>query len=400
MIDINDKKFVFTGLQSWDIQIGSNAKDIALQISKKNKVLYINTPLDYKTFYKDDNIAENVKRRSVIKKEISYLNKINDNLYILDIPFPIFPINNLPDGFIFDLFNKLNNKKIYSFVKKVLKDLNFEDHILFIDNDIYRSFYAKEMLNSEFSIYYRRDNLRSPFWQKHAERLEAEICKKSDIVLTNSEELAVFAKQFQNKTYCVGQGVDLSSYSIDIKYEFPDDLKNISKPIIGYAGMLTSKRLDLELLYEIASFFKEVNFVFIGPEDEYFQVHKIHNLKNVYFLGNKDMSKVPEYISNFDICINPQILNDITRGNYPRKIDEYLALGKPVIATKTETMDIFRDYCYICESKEEYMTAINELLNINCSNDEFEAKIKFAHSHSWENSVEKIYSSIMNNYNS
>ena len=152
-------------------------------------------------------------------------------------------------------------------MKKVLKDLNFEDHILFIDNDIYRSFYAKEMLNSEFSIYYRRDNLRSPFWQKHAERIEAEICKKSDIVLTNSEELAVFAKQFQNKTYCVGQGVDLSSYSIDIKYEFPEDLKNISKPIIGYAGMLTSKRLDLELLYEIASFFKEVNFVFIGPED-------------------------------------------------------------------------------------------------------------------------------------
>ena len=43
---IEGKKFIFTGLQPWDISIGSNAKDIALEVSRYNKVLYINTPLD------------------------------------------------------------------------------------------------------------------------------------------------------------------------------------------------------------------------------------------------------------------------------------------------------------------------------------------------------------------
>lgn len=45
---ITGQDFVFTGLQPWDLQIGSNAKDMALEISKHNRVLYINTPLDKK----------------------------------------------------------------------------------------------------------------------------------------------------------------------------------------------------------------------------------------------------------------------------------------------------------------------------------------------------------------
>jgi hypothetical protein len=35
-------------------------------------------------------------------------------------------------------------------------------------------------------------------------------------------------------------------------------------------------------------------------------------------------------------------LNETTKGNYPRKIDEYLAMGKPVVATKTIAMDILK----------------------------------------------------------
>ena len=42
---ITGKDFVFTGLQPWDIPIGSNARDIALEVSKHNRVLYVNTTL-------------------------------------------------------------------------------------------------------------------------------------------------------------------------------------------------------------------------------------------------------------------------------------------------------------------------------------------------------------------
>ena len=52
---IKDRYFIFTGLQSWELNIGSNAKDIAWEISKNNKVLYINYPLDLRSFLKINN---------------------------------------------------------------------------------------------------------------------------------------------------------------------------------------------------------------------------------------------------------------------------------------------------------------------------------------------------------
>ncbi len=397
---ISNKNFVFTGNQPWDIPIGSNAKDIALEVSKNNRVLYINTPLDIITYYKSDNIQENIVRRSIVRNKSNYVKKINENLFTVDLPFTILPINSIPDGKIYDFFNKLNNKKIYSFVNKIIKELNFEDHILFIDNDFYRSFYAKEYLKSKFSIYYRRDNFRSPFWLKHCLRFEKEICKNSDIVLSNSEELSEYSIQYQPKTYCIGQGVDLSNYSIKTNYERPSDLINITGPIIGYAGMLTAKRLDLKLIYDLAVYFDKINFVYVGPKDEEFSKHDINNLKNVHFLGHKDIKEIPAYISNFDICINPQLINEVTIGNYPRKIDEYLALGKPIVATNTRTMNIFKDYCYNCDNIEDYIDAIKAILYNKQELGTPDEKLKFAFSHTWENSVGLLYKYIIENINS
>ena len=46
---MKNRDFVITSLQPWDIEIGSTIKNMALEISKTNRVLYINTPMDYST---------------------------------------------------------------------------------------------------------------------------------------------------------------------------------------------------------------------------------------------------------------------------------------------------------------------------------------------------------------
>ena len=79
------------------------------------------------------------------------------------------------------------------------------------------------------------------------------------------------------------------------------------------------------------------------------------NLKQVY----------PSYVAHFDVCMNPQKINHITIGNYPRKIDEYLALGKPVIATRTKTMSLFEDHVWNCDDTTEYVEAIHTALQTN-----------------------------------
>ncbi|MEG2242076.1 MAG: glycosyltransferase [Muribaculaceae bacterium] len=375
---ITGRDFIFTGLQPWDISIGSNAKDIALEISKNNRVLYVNAPRKGISNYK--------------------INKITDNLWTLDTPVKMVPINTLPDGFMFDYINKFNQKRISKYIIFAIKKLRLNNYIHIIDNDIYNSFFLKEFLRTSYTLYYRRDNmLNVQYWQKHAPRLEPLLCEKCDCVISNSLELADAVRPYNKNVFDVGQGVDLSNYSPEIKYIIPSDISSISHPIIGYAGMITSLRLDVELIYNFAKNKEEISFVFVGKEDNIFKAHKIHQLRNVYFLGAKDPSLMPNYISAFDICINPQVINMITIGNYPRKIDEYLAMGKPTVATETHTMkDIFSDYVFLASNTDEYIKAIdNAILEIG---DEKKAKkrIDFAHTHSWANSVEEIYKCIEN----
>ncbi|MEG1544050.1 MAG: glycosyltransferase [Tannerellaceae bacterium] len=393
---IEGRDFIFTGLQPWDIAIGSNAKDIALEISKHNRVLYINTPLDKITYYCKKDMPEFTQRKNVVKGKSPAIRQINSSLWVLDYPFTLWPINTLPDGMLFDAVNKLNNKKMYSFVLKTLQELQFKDYILFIDNDIYRSFYAKEYLKPKISIYYRRDNLTSiPFWKKHIERIEPLLIKNSNLIVCNSEQLALYARQFNPKTYDVGQGVDLSSYQIEQTKKQPEDILQIKHPIIGYIGDITSLRLDANLIYKLAVQNPHFSFVLVGKADTVFSAHALNNLKNVHFLGLKPKKQVPNYIQSFDICLNPQLVNDVTIGNYPRKIDEFLALGKPVIATATDTMQLFKDYVYLCHSVDDYQQAIQFALS-ETDKHIILNRIQFANTHSWKNSVEKIYQSIQN----
>lgn len=388
------RDFIFTGQQPWDISIGSNAIDMAKQVALNNRVLYVNSALDQMTILRNESRPENKQRLEVLRKKKEPLRQISNTLWVLDFPFSVMSTNQIPDGFIFDFFNKLNNKKMFSYIKKIADQLGFKNIIHFMDNDIYRSFYSKELLKPVLSIYYRRDNLLPfSYWKNHAPRLEPLIIKKSDLVICNSPQLSEFAHQFNEKSYSIGQGLDLSAYDPEIYQETPKEIDLIPKPRIGYIGDINSLRLDPNLIYELAKSKPDYSFIMIGSEDKIFAAHALHKLKNVFFLGSISKPMVPAYMSTFQVCLNPQVLNEITNGNYPRKVDEYLAMGKPVIATKTATMDLFKDHVYLCSSLAEYQEALEKAL-IDTDAERTKQRIIFAQSHSWENNVNCLYKHI------
>ena len=52
---IKGKDIIVVGIQAWDIEIGSNCKNIAVEMSRENRVLYVNSPLDRISKFKDRN---------------------------------------------------------------------------------------------------------------------------------------------------------------------------------------------------------------------------------------------------------------------------------------------------------------------------------------------------------
>ncbi|MFN0290605.1 glycosyltransferase [Pedobacter helvus] len=394
MAIIENRDIIVVGQQPWDTPIGSNCKDIALEFSKHNRVLYINAPLDRRTKFQQAATEGVKKRMRVIKGEEDGLEEVKPNFWVFYPDVINESINWVKPTAVFRVLNKINNKRFAKSVKKAIQRLDFKNFILFNDSDMFRSYHLKELLNPTTSIYYSRDNLlATPYWGKHGKSLEPELIKKSDLCVANSVYLANYCRKYNPNSFYVGQGCDLTIFKNDDSIIVPDSLTAISKPILGYVGALLAIRLDENILIHLAAQRPEWSIVLVGPQDDDFKASKLHQLKNVYFLGPQKPETLPAYIKGFDVCINPQALNPLTIGNYPRKIDEYLAMGKPTLATKTEAMSVFEGYVYIAETKEDYVTLAEKALTENNA-DLANKRTAFAHTHTWEKNVEEIYKAI------
>jgi glycosyltransferase involved in cell wall biosynthesis len=271
------------------------------------------------------------------------------------------------------------------------------------DNDFFRGLYLKSLLPVRDYIFYIRDHLTvQPFFEKFGPRCEMEMIRKADLVVANSDWLAKYASQWNPNSVDIGQGCGLEAFTSGYPDE-PVDMANIPRPIIGYCGAITSMRLDESLLIYIADTLPGMSVVLVGPTDSLFEKSDLKTRKNIFFLGPKKPEQTPAYIHHFTLCINPQTVNPLTIGNYPRKIDEYLASGKPVVATATQAMVMFRDHVSLSQTKEEFVMNIRKLLNDpeRTSRSAQRIRREFALTHTWENSMGELgnaFYSLKKNY--
>ncbi len=194
---LQGKCIVIVGQQPWDVEIGSNCKNIAIEFSEHNKVLYVNSPLDRFNLWKNKNDPKIQKRLNIIKGKENGLVQIKDNLWNLYPASISESVSFLKNKNLFNFFNRINNKRIAKDIQSAIDNLGFSDVILFNDNDIYRSFYLKEMLQPQLSIYYSRDYMLAvDYWKRHGERLEPKLIAKSDLCVANSTYLADYCRQY------------------------------------------------------------------------------------------------------------------------------------------------------------------------------------------------------------
>jgi len=390
LASLQGKDIVIISLQPWYYNIGSNCKDIATRLAEHNRVLYVNKPINRKTWVSKDKDEGIQLHYDIIKNNGNKIETVRKNMWQLFPESVIESINWLPSTSVFKKINFANNKRLAQDIKNAIKELGFEDIILFNDNDIYNGFYLKELLSPSLYIYYCRDYLRGyDYWKKHCDVLEPELIQKADVVVTNSEFYASYCSQYNVDSYYIGQGCNTKIFDGNIEYDMPEDMRNISYPVLGYTGALDADRLDENIIAAIATKYITANIVLVGPELANFENTFLRKFGNVHFLGRKALKELPAYINAFDVCINPQIKNEITKGNYPLKIDEYLAMGKPVVATRTEAMRMFEPYTYLSDSPSAFVSLIEKALAERSDTLNNERKA-FAGSHTWEKCLNEL----------
>jgi teichuronic acid biosynthesis glycosyltransferase TuaH len=384
--------FVVFSLSRWNIEYGCNIKDICLELSKKHKVLYVDVPLKRKDwwFRKETPAVKEVIQRI---KSSNNLQQVNENLWHYIDDQILESVNSITNTWVFDVINRVNGGRFAKVILRACKAIGFTKFVLLNDNDIYNGFYLHKYLHPQLSVYYLRDRLPAmKYWSKHAGRLEPNLIANNNLILTNSEYLKEYAVRFNSQSFYIGQGCEVEHF-----LHPPSNVKilDLPRPIIGYIGALNGERLDIDLIIHLAILMPESSFVFIGTEDHLFLSSNLHKIKNVYFLGSKDFNELPDYLYQFDVAINPQKFNEITIGNYPRKVDEYLAAGKPVVNTKTNAMRPFADYVYLAETASEFATLILKALRED-SEVANKRRKEFAATHTWQNSVNVMMMHIEN----
>ncbi len=165
------------------------------------------------------------------------------------------------------------------------------------------------------------------------------LLKKAHLVTATAERLHEQVVSHRSEALLLPNGVDYEHFSKSRQGAAPTPPADLTplvvqnKPIIGYYGAI-SRWFDFDLLAEVAESRPGYSFVLIGPDfDGSLHPSDILQRPNIHWLGRKEYIQLPTYLTHFDVAIIPFKLEALTHTTSPLKLFEYMAGGKPVVAT-------------------------------------------------------------------
>ena len=200
-------------------------------------------------------------------------------------------------------------------------------------------------------IYYWTDvyHTQIPFkpYQPIGKYIEKKILRNSDKVIVINEKLKEFVVKMGSdpkKTHVEKAGMDFNTFNLEIDGSRIREKYGIKKEdfVLFFVGWL----YDFGGLKEVAIRLSEVidknpniKLLIVGEGDAYNDLQKIqkeyHLDNNMILTGKQPYEKVPDFISAADICLLPAYPTEkMMQEIVPIKTYEYMAMKKPVIATK------------------------------------------------------------------
>jgi glycosyltransferase involved in cell wall biosynthesis len=191
-----------------------------------------------------------------------------------------------------------------------------------------------ERLHPRLCVYYCIDDLASS--SRGARRIatsEEALLKAADLVFVTSRALRQRAACHAAKVSVFPFGVDFEAFegARGSGGEAPTGLRGLAGPIVGYVGGV-HRWVDQDLLARVAQRLPHLTFVLLGPVQ--CDVSRLQRQPNVRLLGPRPHSELPSYLRHFDVGIVPYLRCRYTDHVYPTKLNEYLAMGLPVVATE------------------------------------------------------------------
>jgi glycosyltransferase involved in cell wall biosynthesis len=171
-------------------------------------------------------------------------------------------------------------------------------------------------------------------WGKEHEKLLV----AADIVTASADALLAQVQQVRPDALLLPNGVRLEDWAGVGQAAVPPDMEKACQKavVVGYYGAIAAW-MDFDLWMAAARLRPDWAFVWIGfpytPETMR-KIEQVTALPNAFYLGGKSYGELPAYLAHFDVAAIPFVLNSITHACSPVKLFEFMAAGKPVVATR------------------------------------------------------------------
>lgn len=240
------------------------------------------------------------------------------------------------------------------------------------------------------TIYYCIDDL--PSSSPAARRIvpsEERLFRSADLVFVTSEKLRERAAAFSTRVHLFPFGVNLERFEQARAADGPPpaELQAFARPIVGYVGGL-HQWVDQALLADVAARMPDATFALVGPAQT--DVSALERCGNVRLLGQRPHTQLPAYVKAFDVGIVPYRDTEYTANVYPTKLNEYLAMGIPVVATDLPEIRRFNrehgDVVEVASDAAAFATAVRSAIG-DSSSAERARRVAVAEANSWDRRV-------------
>lgn len=366
--DISKADILCLSLSRHDAPISSPALSLAKELSKNNRVFFIDHPYSLYDIARSWGTRSSGKRKQGVHSGNDRFVKFPGyaNLTVAKSPV-MLPVNYLPAGAVYDSLSAMNNRRLSRFVHQIIRQFGIKDFIFinFFD-PFYEIRFGPEM-QPLMTVYQCMDDIDEvAYTARHGSRLQRAYVEKADITLCTSMQLTNQMRRFSPRVHLHPNAVDydLFSSAVNKPLQRPAELREIEQPIVGFTGSL-EYRTNFELLASCVERHKDKAFCFIGPVDESEEgARKLRTYPNVMMLPAKPIEELPAYLACFDCAIIPYKCNKLTSAIYPLKLNEYLAAGKPVVCTAfSNDLQLFADVIYLANDEHAFISSIDHALS-------------------------------------
>jgi glycosyltransferase involved in cell wall biosynthesis len=349
---VHGENIVIAANAEWDWSTRINCHHIAARLAKHNRVLFVDTVGGRTPTPREFN---KVARR--LRRIAGGIRKFDDGLTVL-APF-VIPVYGS------ERIRELNTALLAWQIRRAMPGKPRPILWFFLPSLVGLVGRFSEKLVIYHCIDYHAANPNVP--SQKVEEWEARLLKLADVVFASASTLYEDKRKFNPNTFYLPNvaETELFAQARDASLPIPADLKDLPHPMVGYIGNVSAYKLDFDLLCAVAQKKKDLLFVLIGPVgrgDPSTDISRLQNQSNIFLLGERPYVELPRYVKAFDACLIPFNQNESTRGSLPMKFFEYLAAGKPVVATDLPTLAEFRDFFYPVHNADEFIVALDAAL--------------------------------------